>query len=70
MPVVAARWPTASGRAARLASLRDVPLPLATMRGGVDVGTFVHGLLETSDFAAPDLDAELAAAFTTVAARR
>ena len=26
------------------------------MRGGADVGTFVHGLLEACDFAADDLD--------------
>ena len=34
------------------------------------VGTFVHRVLETADFAAPDLSAELAAAVAAEAARR
>jgi len=33
--------------------------PLAAMPAGVEVGTFVHRVLETTDFAATDLDAEL-----------
>ena len=33
----------------------------AAMPGGRDVGTFVHRVFEATDFAAPDLDAELAA---------
>ncbi len=33
--------------------------PLAGMPFGAEVGTFVHAVLEASDFAAPDLDAEL-----------
>jgi exodeoxyribonuclease V beta subunit len=41
--------------------LRAVPSLLATMGAGVRVGTFVHRVLEVTDFAAPDLDAELAA---------
>ena len=38
------------------------PLPLATMPGGREVGTFVHSVLEAVDFAADDLDAALMAA--------
>ncbi len=45
-------------------------LPLAAMPVGVEVGTFVHRVLEATDFAAPDLDAELAAAMAAVQARR
>jgi len=44
-------------------ALRGVPSLLATMPGGADVGTFVHGVLESADFAAADLDGELHAAF-------
>jgi exodeoxyribonuclease V beta subunit len=40
--------------------LRSVPASLAEMPGGLDVGTFVHSVMETTDFAAADLDAELA----------
>jgi exodeoxyribonuclease V beta subunit len=36
----------------------------------VDVGTFVHRVLEAIDFSAPDLDAELTAAMAEVQARR
>ena len=45
-------------------------LPLASMPAGVQVGTFVHRVLEAIDFAAPDLDAELAEAIAAVQARR
>ena len=41
---------------------RSRPLPLATMPGGRDVGTFVHSVLEATDFAAADIDASLLAA--------
>jgi exodeoxyribonuclease V beta subunit len=34
---------------------------LSAMPAGVDVGTFVHRVMEATDFAAPDIDAELAA---------
>ncbi|HLH47119.1 MAG TPA: hypothetical protein VKV25_08170, partial [Acidimicrobiales bacterium] len=52
---------------AGLAGRRDIrpeeegpPLgPLASLPGGREVGTFVHGVLEGADFAAPDLDPEL-----------
>jgi exodeoxyribonuclease V beta subunit len=40
------------------------------MPGGVDVGTFVHRVLEGTDFAAADLDAELAREIASVRARR
>jgi exodeoxyribonuclease V beta subunit len=39
--------------------LTDVPLLLGEMPGGVRVGTFVHGVLQAADFAAPDLVGEL-----------
>ncbi|MBA3372163.1 MAG: UvrD-helicase domain-containing protein [Euzebyaceae bacterium] len=42
--------------------LRAVSCVLAAMPGGVDVGSFVHAVIERSDFAASDLDAELVAA--------
>ncbi len=48
----------------------DSPLPLGAMPGGADVGTFVHRVLEATDFAAADLDAELAARVAGVRARR
>ncbi len=37
--------------------LRDVPLPLAPVRGSAELGTMVHAVLEHADFAAPDLAA-------------
>ncbi len=49
--------------------LRSVPLPLAAMPAGADVGTFVHGVLERCDFASHDLDAALSEAFTAQSAR-
>ena len=62
------------------APLRDEPegpsvatsgeLPLAAMPVGVEIGTFVHRVLEAIDFAAPDLDAELTEAMAAVRARR
>ena len=39
--------------------LRDVPLPLADLPGGVHVGTFIHRVLETTDFAAVSPEEEL-----------
>jgi exodeoxyribonuclease V beta subunit len=44
---------------AAVAALKAVPSPLAAMPAGVHVGTFVHQLLQDTDFAAPDLGAEL-----------
>ena len=39
--------------------MRDVPLPLANLPGGVHIGTFIHRVLETTDFAAVSLEKEL-----------
>ena len=51
-------------------ALRSVPSLLADMPSGVHVGTFVHGVLEAADLAAPALDAELTACVARVQARR
>jgi exodeoxyribonuclease V beta subunit len=48
----------------------EAPLALATMPSGVDVGTFVHRVMEVTDFAAADLDAELTARIDEVQGRR
>jgi exodeoxyribonuclease V beta subunit len=45
-------------------------LPLAAMPAGAEIGTFVHRVLEAVDFAAADLDAELAEAIAAVQTRR
>jgi exodeoxyribonuclease V beta subunit len=47
-----------------------VPALLADMPVGVEVGTFVHRVFEASDFAAGDLEAELATQIAAVQARR
>jgi exodeoxyribonuclease V beta subunit len=52
------------------ASLRGTPSLLGAMPAGARVGTFVHRVLETTDFAAPDLDAELAEQVAAQHARR
>ncbi|HEY3019705.1 MAG TPA: UvrD-helicase domain-containing protein [Solirubrobacteraceae bacterium] len=52
------------------AAMRAVPSLLAAMPVGVHVGTFVHRVLEASDFAAADLKAELASQVEAVQARR
>jgi exodeoxyribonuclease V beta subunit len=44
--------------------------PLGTAPAGVDFGTFVHTVLEATDFAAPDLDAELAERVAGAQSRR
>ncbi len=46
------------------------PLALSAMPAGVDVGTFVHRVMEVTDFTAPDIDAELAARIGDVQSRR
>jgi exodeoxyribonuclease V beta subunit len=46
------------------------PSLLAAMPAGVEIGTFVHRVLEATDFAALDLDAELGARVAAVRARR
>jgi exodeoxyribonuclease V beta subunit len=48
----------------------EVPLALGAMPAGVDVGTFVHRVMEGTDFAAPDINAELAARIAEVQRRR
>jgi exodeoxyribonuclease V beta subunit len=50
-------------------ALRAVPSLLSGMPVGVHVGTFVHRVLEAADFAAPDLEAELAGVVGTIQAR-
>jgi exodeoxyribonuclease V beta subunit len=47
-----------------------VPSLLARMPVGVQVGTFVHRVLEAADFGASDLDRELAASVAAALARR
>ena len=51
-------------------ALEEVPSRLAEMPAGVDIGTFVHRVLEATDFAAPDLTAELTARVAETRARR
>ncbi|MBA2516843.1 MAG: UvrD-helicase domain-containing protein [Solirubrobacterales bacterium] len=50
--------------------LSGAPCLLASMPGGVQVGTFVHRVFEATDFAAADLDAELELRVTAEQARR
>ena len=52
------------------ADLRAVPALLAEMPVGVEVGTLVHRVFESLDFAASDLDAALAACVAAAQARR
>jgi exodeoxyribonuclease V beta subunit len=51
-------------------ALRAVPSLLAQMPVGVQVGTFVHRVFEATDFAGPDLEAELGERVAAVLARR
>ena len=48
----------------------DRPSPFGTMPVGVQFGTFVHTVLEATDFAAPDLETDLAEAVTGAGSRR
>ncbi|MFZ0041634.1 MAG: UvrD-helicase domain-containing protein [Solirubrobacteraceae bacterium] len=48
-----------SSIAPEVAPQLSVPAPLATMPVGATIGTFVHRVMEATDFAAPDLEAEL-----------
>ena len=50
--------------------LRATPSLLSAMPAGVRIGTFVHRVLEATDFAAPDLDAELTARVAEAQVRR
>jgi exodeoxyribonuclease V beta subunit len=52
------------------AALRATPSLLAGMPVGVHVGTFVHRVLEATDFAAPDLGTELSQQVAATQARR
>ena len=64
--------PSVAPAAADVAAARadDVLSPLGEMPAGVDVGTFVHRVMEATDFAASDIDAELAARIAEVQRRR
>jgi exodeoxyribonuclease V beta subunit len=61
--------PAAADRAASASAL-DAPSLLGAMPVGVRVGTLVHRVLEATDFAAPDLDGELAVRIATAQARQ
>ena len=50
--------------------LQSTSLALSAMPGGVEVGSFVHGVLEETDFAAADLDEELRVAIEATSAHR
>jgi exodeoxyribonuclease V beta subunit len=52
------------------AALRAVASPLAAMAVGMNVGTLVHRVLQTTDFAAPQLEGELAARVAEAQLRR
>jgi exodeoxyribonuclease V beta subunit len=69
-PPAVAIAPAAARHDGEEALLRARPSPLAAMAAGLDVGSFVHRLLEEADFAAPDLAAELAARVAQAQARR
>ena len=62
--------PVAVGGVPEVALQLAVPSPLGEMPVGVDFGTFVHTVLEATDFCAPDLDAELAARVAGAQSRR
>jgi len=51
------------------ARLRAVRSLWSDLPGGVDMGTFVHRVLESTDFAAPDLEGELTRAIGAARAR-
>ena len=65
-----ATLPAPAAETAGQTALRATPSLLAGMPVGVHVGTFVHRVLEATDFAAPDLDAELAGQVGATQARR
>jgi exodeoxyribonuclease V beta subunit len=48
----------------------EIPVALSAMPAGVDVGTFVHRVMEVTDFTASDIEGELAARITEVQGRR
>ncbi|MGI8874951.1 MAG: UvrD-helicase domain-containing protein [Egibacteraceae bacterium] len=49
-----------AGDTAEAARLRAAPCPLGAMPGGTEIGTFVHAVLERTDFTAGDLAGDLA----------
>ena len=62
---------TSAGRAdGRPSGSGDVPLPLSDMPVGVEVGTFVHDVLQAVDFAAEDLRGHLTVEVNAARARR
>jgi len=61
---------TAPASAVAVGGPTAMPSRLGAMPVGVEVGTFVHRVLEATDFAAPDLHAELATRVAQVQARR
>jgi len=62
--------PSATARGDEPAWEAEAPAVLDAMPVGTRVGTFVHRVLEATDFAAPDLDAALAAHVEQQLARR
>ncbi|MGO8861874.1 MAG: UvrD-helicase domain-containing protein [Acidimicrobiales bacterium] len=57
--VADAAFVTEAGAGEGAERLRDVPLPLANLPGGVHIGTFIHRVLESTDFAAVSPEKEL-----------
>ena len=62
--------PTPVAVSGRCAPELERESPLGSAPAGVDFGTFVHTVLEATDFAAPDLDAELAERVAGAQSRR
>ena len=69
-PAAAPAAPAAKDGEGDEAALRAVPALLAGMPVGTRIGTLVHRMLEATDFAAGDLDAELTARLAEAQARR
>jgi exodeoxyribonuclease V beta subunit len=67
---VLADIPSDRGAALDRPSPLEQPSPLGEMPVGVEFGTFVHAVLEATDFAAADLDAELAERVAGAQSRR
>ena len=68
--VASAQAVTAAGGPAPVSGEIATPSLLADMPVGVEVGTLVHRVLQTTDFAADDLDAELARRLSAARGRR
>ncbi len=69
-PVTVAGAPLGDGHDRAATAAAALASPLAAMPVGVRVGTVVHRLLEAVDFAAPDLEAELASRLAEAQGRR